>query len=199
MKAAEFTSTILGEIERAFYPGAKMRFLQDRTELLEAILLPNRYLNERTAIATGAQYAAIVRKVIQTIGAHGTPDPRRRFSLYFLKCMQTHLQHQGEDYLRDAKTLSALAGNTARTLRQLEAIETTNALDQARRALTLKGGRKRAIQKSSKASELDLFALCKTVAGAIPKEAKTSSNLCKTGSDSKNLLISRNRPPCDSK
>ncbi len=159
MTAAEFTAAMLAEIERTFYPGASKRFLQDRDDLLTAILLPNKYLKERSAVATATQYAAIVRQVIRTIREHGTPDPRRRFSLYFLKCMQTHLQHRGEYYLSAAKTLSALAGPQARSIRQLEAIDTTRALAEAGHVLASRSRRKRAIQKAEKcAHKLDLFA-----------------------------------------
>ena len=145
MNAGEFPSRMLAELEAAFYNrGAdRRRFLQDREDLLRAILMPVDYLNRRGAIATAGQYAKIVRSVTSTILQHGTPDPRRRFSLYFLKCMQTHLDHHGEDYLQAAKSLSALASSGARSLRQVEAIEATKALEQARRAIHLRAGRKK--------------------------------------------------------
>lgn len=145
MTADEFTSDMLGEIQRAFYPRTGTRFLQDREELLAAILLPIDYIHsQRDLVATGDLYRTIVRKVIATIRQHGRPDPRRRFSLYFLTCMQTHLQHHGEDYLKSAKALSVLTANGTRSLRQLEAIEITTSLEHALRSIRLKSGRKKA-------------------------------------------------------
>lgn len=173
MTAVKFTSDMLAEIECAFYRGSKQRFLQDREDLLKAILLPVDYIHsQRDLVASAGHYSAIVRAVIKTIREHGTPDPRRRFSLYFLKCMQTHLQHHGEDYLRAAKSVSALSVTGARSLCQTQAIEITSALNQAHRALRIRAGRKK---PKKMAYELDLFEPCKGVAAGVQATSKKAA------------------------
>jgi hypothetical protein len=147
MTPEEFTSEMLQELRHEFMRGASdKQFFQERTTLIEAITLPARYLNDRGAVALTAKYRGILHTIMNTIRRKGNRAVVRRFSIYFLKCVQEHMHHHGEDYYNDSKSLSGrvLLQSALRDLRRTEALNATAALAEAHRALRLRGGRRKA-------------------------------------------------------
>jgi hypothetical protein len=158
MTADEFAAEMLAELRKEFFARTPdKQFHQEKHLLLQAIAFPARYLNDRGASALPSKYRAILHEVITTIKKKGNRGQIRRFSVYFLHCVQEHMKHHGDDYYDDAKAARPVASlvNTAiRKLRATEAFRTTDALSQAHRTLATRAGRK----KAPAPKQPDLFA-----------------------------------------
>lgn len=166
MTADQFTSEMLAVLRREFFASAidEKEFFQEKDLLLQAIAYPARYLNDRGAVALPSKYRAILRTVVGTIKAKGNRRQIRRFSVYFLHCVQEHMKHHGDDYYQDAKSARPVASLLEPALRRLQASEatrTTAALSEAHRALSSRAGRR----KTSPPKQPELFPLQSLIRG----------------------------------
>jgi hypothetical protein len=74
--------------------------------LIQAITWPAEWMNRRGAKLPASGYKRILGTVIQTIKRHGEQVKFRRFSLYFFKAVQEHMNHHGDEYYEAAKCRS---------------------------------------------------------------------------------------------
>lgn len=171
MTADQFAADMLAELRKEFFSQAtEKQFHQEKHLLLQAIAAPARYLNERGANASASKYRAIIRTVIRVIKEKGNRAKIHRFSVYFLHCVQAHMQHQGDEYYQSAKAsrpIASLLDPAIRKLQQTEASRTTEVLAETHRTLAGRGRRKNA---KTMAFESDLFDHCKGRASALQKE-----------------------------
>jgi hypothetical protein len=111
---------------------------------------------------------SILRTVIETIVAKGNRAKIERFSVYFLHCVQQHMQHHGEQYYDLAKAARRAADLLPEALRAshiVKADRTTEVLSELHRTLKSRAGRKK---RGFKDSAPDLFGPCKARAGSLP-------------------------------
>lgn len=183
MSPAELTDEILALLKRDFFGPDAKSFFQQRDLLRQAITYPARYLNDRSARLPATRYRAILLLVIDTIKRKGNKGAIERFSPYFAACVQSHMQHHGDDYVTAAKDLAAgrpvgpLAGRALDALRRrAEGFpatagddRTVEVLAEAHRAL--KSRTRGRIQPAKKAVEQpDLFAPCTSSAKRVSSE-----------------------------
>lgn len=109
MKAAsEIVEDMLGVLRRQFYAERpERRWHVEREHLVKAITHPAWRLAQQGAELPAGAYQGILQEVIATIQRHGEAHKARNFGLYFLKCVQTHMEHRWASYYERAKTLSA--------------------------------------------------------------------------------------------
>jgi hypothetical protein len=146
---ARFIEDQLRKIRREFYPRARWgekRFYQDRPMLIQAITWPARWMNDRGVKALPSVYRGILSTVIETIKLHGNRAEVRRFSLYFFKSVQEHMNHHGEEYYYQAKVrpVSGILSDVTRNLGRVQSPDpTTSVLSQINQVIRSKGGRRR--------------------------------------------------------
>ena len=148
MSAPEFTNEQLALIRKTFF--AKMpekQFFQEKAMLELAISFPAAHLKERYGVsATVSLYRRVLKTVIETIVAKGNRAKIERFSVYFLHCVQTHMQHHGEEYYMAAKAARSAADLLPEALRSSHIVmadRATEILAGLHRALKSRGGRKK--------------------------------------------------------
>jgi hypothetical protein len=149
-EVARFVEEMLRQIRREFFQDkADKPFFQEREMLIEAITWPAHWMNERGAKLPASGYRRILGKVIGTIKRHGNQVKFRRFSLYFFKAVQEHMNHHGDEYYYEAKVrpISAVLPAVTRHVRPGRAPDrTTETLAQMNQILRSPGGRRRARQ-----------------------------------------------------
>src|SRR4051812_4874706 len=102
MNAPEFVKSMLVLLRRLFLPDATDRqFFQEKPTLELAITHPAAWLEERGAAPTIGIVRKALMAVIDTIKSHGKKVDR--FSVYFLHCVQLHMDHHGEEYRQALK------------------------------------------------------------------------------------------------
>jgi hypothetical protein len=144
MSPSEFANEQLGLIRRTFFADTiDSQFYQERDLLLSAITYPAANLKERYGVtATDSLYKRVLKTVIETIVAKGNRTKIERFSVYFLHCVQQHMQHHGEEYYDLAKADRHAADSLPVVLGKItrgEAERTTEVLVELHR--TLRGRR----------------------------------------------------------
>ena len=147
MMAPEFLTEQLALIRRTFFARTLERqWFQEVDLLRQAIAFPAVRLKERFAVtATDDLYRLILSKVIDTIKQHGSKR-KQRFSVYFLHCVQSHMDHHGEEYYIAAKAARRLADLLPAAMRGahiVRADRTTEVLADLHRALKSRAGRKK--------------------------------------------------------
>lgn len=173
MTASELSEEMLRGVRSEFYAGINAKtFFQERAELMKAITAPAAYLHKRGAMLPAASYRRILATVIDTIKAKGMNRAKiERFSVYFLHCVQTHMEHHGEKYYYAGKSFEGrsispqhvkdVLGGALKNLSRQAADQTVPVLAEVHRTLTARGR----VQRAKKTgTELDLFADCKPVA-----------------------------------
>jgi hypothetical protein len=159
--SAAFDEEMLQLLRREFFASVpEKQFFQERNLLLQAVTYPADYLHRRGAALPATQYRAILQTVIDTIKEYGNRKRIRRFSAYFLDCVQKHMQHHGEEYYIEAKQARVAGSVAAGELGKLRPDEpgrdVVRDLVAIRRALRSKGGRKKA-DANLRTGELELF------------------------------------------
>lgn len=170
MSPSEFANDQLGLIRRTFFAEAgDSEFYQERNLLLQAIAFPAAHLKERYSVSTPDSLSrTILITVIKAIQAHGKRREIERFSVYFLHCVQKHMEHHGEGYYTQAKAARRAAESLPDLLAKVrigEIERSTDVLVALHRTLKSKGGRKK---RGFRDSAPDLFAHCKAGAGPMP-------------------------------
>jgi hypothetical protein len=173
MSPSEFSEEMLRVVRCEFYqrPEDSKTFFQERSFLLRAITFPAAYLHKRGAMLPASNYRRILSTVIETIKAKGNRAKIERFSVYFLHCVQSHMEHHGEKYYYAGKSFEGrsispqlvkdVVGGALRTLRKGTSDQTVPILAEVHRALTVRGR----IQRAKKATaELELPGLCNPIA-----------------------------------
>src|SRR5581483_250005 len=128
-----------------------------------------------------SKYRQILLAVIATIKRHGRQVKFRRFSLYFFKAVQEHMNHHGEEYYYQAKVrpVGEILPGLTRDVRPGRVPDrATEILSQINRVVRSPGGRGRAIQKADSG---DLFSHCKRPAAAPQKDEKYSQTFAVSG------------------
>lgn len=143
----KFRDEMLAEIRKKFFKKVpEKQWFQERTMLVNAIALPARYLHDHGIAALPSLYRRILRTVIQTIVERGATKDIRRFSFYFVRCVDLHMKHQGEKYYSEAKgtrTAASFIDPAIRNLRNREAVQFTEVMAGVHRAVNLSSGRKK--------------------------------------------------------
>lgn len=178
---AEFLSEMLQLIRRFFFARATdKQFFQERPMLEKAITWPAEWLKRRGINRWQlSRYRKVIMTVIETIRQHGNREKIGRFSVYFLHCVQKHMDHHGEGYYDDAKAPRSIGSLIDPALRRMAAAQpppdtTIEVLSAVHRALT-----RRRIRKQKTASESDLFTSCKAPAVAVQKRGKVPQTFAK--------------------
>jgi len=148
MSPSELANEQLGLLRRTFFADAgDSEFYQERNLLLSAIAFPAAHLKERYGVSTPDSLSrTILGTVIETIKAHGNRAKIERFSVYFLHCVQKHLQHHGEEYYEQAKAARRVAESLPALLSRVrigEIERSTDVLVALHNTLKSKGGRKK--------------------------------------------------------
>jgi len=167
MSPAQLADEMLATLRKEFFRGSHERvFFQQRDLLRQAITFPAKYLNDRGAASWGALPGDPVDGD-RHHKRHGNRAKIERFSVYFLHCIQAHMQHHGDEYYEASKqprTVGSLAAGLLQKARSSEpADNTVETLAEVHRILS--SGRR--IRKPKKtALQTDLFGPCKPPAKA---------------------------------
>jgi hypothetical protein len=159
MMAPEFLNEQLALIRRTFFAKTvEKQWFQESDLIRQAIAFPAAHLKERYgATADDRMYRQILRTVIDTIVAKGNRSKIDRFSVYFLHCVQKHMQHHGEEYhiaAKAARRLVDLLPAATRGAEIVRADRTTEVLVDLHRTLKSRAGRKK---KATPAEQASLF------------------------------------------
>jgi hypothetical protein len=146
-EVARFVEEMLRWIRREFFAGhTEKQFFQERPMLIHAITWPAEWMNRRGAKLPASGYKRILGTVIQTIKRHGEQVRFRRFSLYFFKAVQEHMNHHGDEYYQAAKcrSIGAMLPAVTRDVGHRRAEDPTTAImSQMNAVLRSPGGRRR--------------------------------------------------------
>lgn len=198
-EATHFVEEMLHQIRRDFYPAPRWgekRFYQDRQTLIEAITWPANWMKikDRCVNLAISDYRRILNTVTATIKRHGKQVKFRRFSLYFFKAVQEHMDHHGDQYYYAAKVrpVSAILPAVTRDAARRRAFDqTTDTLAQINRLVRSPGGRRR---RDSGGSEADLFSSCKRDAPPVQDRGNDSQTFAVPAKKRPELLTPRTRP-----
>ena len=129
--------------------------------------MPANYLAMRgmSVEITAARYREIIMEVIQTVKGHGSMANARSPGRYFMKVMQTHLQHHGDEYYDEAKAIrDSIANVTLGITKRCKVVpvdSTITDMDALHRLVKSPGGRRaKAVQPvctPPAPPQLDLF------------------------------------------
>jgi hypothetical protein len=171
-EVARFVEEMLRRIRREFFSQhTEKRFFQERQMLIQAITWPAEWMNRRGAKLPASGYRRILGTVIQTINRHGEQVKFRRFSLYFFKALQEHMNHHGDEYYEAAKcrSIGAMLPAVARDVRTGRGQDPTTAImAQMNAVLRSPGGRRR--RRDS--GQPDLFRVPGRHASRLPDRSK---------------------------
>jgi hypothetical protein len=170
MNAPEFVKSMLVLLRRLFLADATDKdFFQEKPTLELAITHPAAWLEESGVAPTIGIVRKALMTVIDTIKKHGKKVDR--FSVYFLHCVQLHMNHHGEEYrqaLKAPRPIGSLLGRTMKAIKDRPAGEPDPGAVLVAVNKTLR--RRRRIQKvKSTAHELDLFTRCNPLAPAVQR------------------------------
>jgi hypothetical protein len=188
MTPARFIDEMLRAIRAEFFAGhTDKRFFQERADLIDAVTWPARWMNERGVKAPASLYRRIIQTVIDTIRRKGNRAKIRRFSMYFLHCVQEHMKHHGDEYYYQAKAARPIADVLQAAARRVhnsgfktpphptwchcQRCDPTAQLAELNAIVKSPGGRRRRIQSDQQ----DLFARSSRLPGLRKREAAGSS------------------------
>lgn len=153
MSPSDFTNEQLGLIRRRFFAKTpEKQFFQERDLLLQAVAFPAAHIYKRYGVAgTDPLYGRILANVIDTIVRKGNRAKIKRFSVYFLHCVQEHMSHHGEEYYKAAVAARSAADSLPAVMARVrigQAEHDTKVLVEMHRTLKSRGGRKKRVQKT---------------------------------------------------
>jgi hypothetical protein len=93
----------LRRLRNQFYPDDDKRFFQQRALLVRGITHLAVYLRDRDVALPERRYRQILDEIIQRIQHFGDTSRIEYFCRYWLKAVQSHVDHHGEDYYEEAK------------------------------------------------------------------------------------------------
>lgn len=171
---AKFVEEMLTRIRREFFPRCDAKhFCQERPTLIEAITWPATWMKmkDRCVNLSVSDYRRMIGIVIETIKRHGNQVKFRRFSLYFFKAVQEHMNHHGDQYYYAAKVrpISVILPAVTRDVGHGRAEDPTTAImAQMNAVLRSPGGRRR--RRDS--GQPDLFRVSVQHASRLPDRSK---------------------------
>ncbi|MEO7933250.1 MAG: hypothetical protein ABIT76_08850 [Chthoniobacterales bacterium] len=159
-KSADLSGRILARLKARFYAGHEKLYFQELAMLQQAISLPAVYLEERSRALPAERLESILLTVIRGIVENARPEDIHSFGRYFLKAVQTHMNHHGEEYLAAAKSYQSVLEHQLMGLRKvgekaLPFDKTCESLAAAHKVLTQKSGRKKA--QKTQCHQIDLL------------------------------------------
>ncbi|CAN5549642.1 hypothetical protein BH09VER1_BH09VER1_24960 [soil metagenome] len=147
----------LRKLRNAFYLDDDKKFHQQKAMLVEGITYLAGWLKKREARLPDRRYRAILDEIIKGIMHHGDTAKIGYFCRYWLKAVQTHVDHHGDDYFVEAKdfrnSLDLISDHlTAKQLKKREEASDDTTDQLARLAKLVKGGRPKGSGKKKPAS-----------------------------------------------
>lgn len=145
---ASLVRDLLGVIHRQFYPDAEKELYQDRNFLLRAVTFPAKWLKQRGVALPEKEYRALLLTIFTTIKHHGATGQIRRFSAYFLHCVQEHMKHHGEEYYDRGKQIRGIIADVHLGVRKAKPTDpqlddSTELLAAIHATIKSRGGRKK--------------------------------------------------------
>jgi hypothetical protein len=106
----ELLEELLRFIQTHFYPSDPIGFVKDRPRLLSWVVLRlATWLEERAVTLPPARYLEIVRdKMLMEALRHGNTSKVNYRPAWLRMVVQSHLDHHGEDYYEEGKSIRAL-------------------------------------------------------------------------------------------
>ena len=166
---------LLRNIRAQFYfDRSEKAFFWDESLLKRAITFPAQWLASRGLKneMPAEQYRALLIEIITTIKRHGNTSAIHSFGRYFLKAVQEHMSHHGEDYYDRLKAVRSLVSDVRTGLRKVAATklpQTDSTLaDLAaihKAVVKSRGGRKK--KQLAAAIQPSLFETCAANAGGV--------------------------------
>jgi hypothetical protein len=157
--SGDLVQEFLQMIRNQFYfDKPDFHFHQHRSILIKAFTYPASWLATRgmTREIPADRYRQLIQDVIQEVKRFGQMSTSRSPAHYFFKVMQTHMQHHGEDYYDECRSVrNAVAQITAGMTKVPETDSTLADLAALHRLAT--SGARKVVQKPA-SPQLDLFA-----------------------------------------
>lgn len=116
-----------------------------------ALTLPAKWLDDRKVELPAERYQAILDSILDTVKAKGRRDLGAFPCAYLHRCVQTHLQHHGDDYYAEGKTVRNIADRAFTFLAKAKAGADQTVPTLAKVHATLAVGRRKPKVKSSAA------------------------------------------------
>lgn len=129
MPADSLVKNWLHRIKNQFYPDAAKEFYQQKNVLIVAITTPARWLDERGVQLPEARIDAILAEIVRGVMHHGDTGRIVFFCRYFLKVVQDHMDHHGEVYYEEGKSLRFIVTSAVETLTKKQAARIPDAQD----------------------------------------------------------------------
>jgi hypothetical protein len=157
----ELSDRVLATLKTRFYSEREKLYFQELGLLQQAISTPAAYLFERSRDLPAERLEFIILTVVRTIVEKAGPDQIHSFGRYFLKSMQSHMAHHGEEYLEAAKSHQSviehqLMGFKKASEKQVKIDKTCEALAAANKVLSVKAGRTKSVAKTQR-QQLELL------------------------------------------
>jgi hypothetical protein len=166
MAAEDFLQAQLRKIRFQFLPDDPKAFFQQQKMIIKAICYPATYLQKRGVQLPERRLEQILNEVLRGIMHHGQTSKITWFGGYFLKCIQEHMSHHGDEYYDEGKDLRTILQKTLAELSKKEVADlpsaqddtTARLADAAKLLKSTKPIRKNsAVKGGRKTGQLDLF------------------------------------------
>ncbi|HEX5177111.1 MAG TPA: hypothetical protein VFV83_08785 [Chthoniobacteraceae bacterium] len=132
MTAEDVMTRAMSRVRAMFYKDAD-RFSQDRDFLIRALTFPANWLHTRGVRMPAAWHAEILKRILDEVQKHRTRETHF-FPGYLLRCIQAHMDHNGERYYDAAKEHRTVVGQVVSEMRKQAAPDTaTDVLAEAHR------------------------------------------------------------------
>ncbi len=143
---------LLAHVRAEFYAGKDAAFFSERKQLLKAITYPAAYLEKRNGLPTPERYEEIFRKeIVAPLKKHSKYVPLRGsyWCAYFYQCVQHHIAKHWETYYEESKAIQRQVADVLHGLLKIKSEQPApeqrmSALVEVHRAVSSKGGRKKA-------------------------------------------------------
>jgi hypothetical protein len=141
-----------------YFDKPDFHFHQHRSILIKAFTYPASYLAARgmTQELPAARYRHLVQDVIQEVKRFGQMSSAISPAHYFFKVMQTHMQHHGEDYYDECRSVRNAVAQITAGVSKVPETDSTLADLAALHRLAASGARR--VKQKPASPQLDLFA-----------------------------------------
>ena len=119
----------LHRLRQQFYPDDEKGFFQQRTVLIDAITTPARWLDERGVRLPERRLCQILDEIIKGIQHFGATGEIKFFCRYFLFAVQEHMNHQGDRYYEEGKSLRFITDTAMDNLSKKQRAKLADAQD----------------------------------------------------------------------
>lgn len=129
MPADTLVKSFLHRLRSQFYPDDAKRYFQQEDMLTTAITTPARWLDDRGVRLPERRIEEILVGILRGIMHHGQTGRIGFFAGYFLKSVQEHMTHHGEDYYEEGKKLRLIVDTAVDNLTKKQASRLGDAQD----------------------------------------------------------------------